>query len=110
MGTSDDDIDLMRPSLDRTPDFCYPFRQRRQAGRKACRYRSHVNASALQCMQSGLDERVINANGRHFDVEFLDPQLLNQILSNWLPSLGTQTAYPLVSVVTGKRCQIHASN
>src|SRR5947208_3582023 len=61
-------------------------------------------------MQSGLDERVINANGRHLDVEFRDAQLLNQILSNWLPSLGTQTAYPLVSVVTGKCCQIHASD
>src|ERR1700675_2086535 len=67
-------------------------------------------STALKRVQSRFHKRVIHANRSDFNLQFLDPQLLFDLLLDGVPGLRAQAANALVGVIAGKRSQVHAGN
>jgi len=66
--------------------------------------------AAFKRAQRRLNKRVVNANGRNLDLQFLDAKLLFQFGLNRVPALRTQPANALVRVISRKRRQVHAGD
>src|ERR1700727_1516050 len=69
-----------------------------------------MNAASIQSMQSGFDEGVINTDSAHLHAEFLDAQLVDDVLLDGMPCLCTKTADALFGVVARQSSQVHTRN
>src|SRR6266436_2749110 len=108
MGPGDDNVDFIRAGLYGAPDFGDSFGTRRQPGRESRRDRGHVNSASFNSAARRLDESVIDAHGRHLDLQAFDTKLLHDFLLERLPRLGTEPKHAFIRVVTRKRGEVYA--
>src|ERR1700686_438753 len=69
-----------------------------------------MHPTTLERLLSRFHKRVVHANRGDLNLQFLDPKFLFDLLLDWVPGLGAQTANALVGVIPGKSGQIHAGN
>src|ERR1700686_5866291 len=110
MAARDDHIDLMGTRFHRPANLRDTPRQWRQTCGESSGDCRDVNPAPLQGMQRGLDEGVIDAHRAHLDAEFLDPELLYELLLNGLPRLRAQPPHSLIGIIARERGQIHAGD
>src|ERR1700730_7622374 len=110
VGSRDDHINLVRPGLNGAAYFSDALLKRRESGRESRRDSSDVNATALESAKRGLNEGVIHAHSRDFQIELFDSQTLHHLVLNRLPGLRAQSAHALVCIVAGQRGEVHARN
>jgi|ERR1700691_263766 len=110
MSSRDYDVNLIRSSFHRAPNFGDAFLHRRQAGGKSRGNGGYSNSAACERPHCGPDKPVINANRCHFDIEFFDLQLFQKLLLNRSSRLGAKAAYAVFRVVARECGEVHAGD
>src|SRR5882724_8585920 len=98
------------PASNGAPDFGDTFGERRKTGREARRDRGHMNPTSFDSAARRFDERVVHAHGRYLDLRAFNAKLLHDSLLEGLARFGAKPKHALVSIVTGKRGEVHARN
>src|SRR5713101_444640 len=102
MGPGDDNVDFIRAGLYGAPDFGDSFGKRRKTGGESRRDRGHVNSASFNSAARRFDESVVDAHGRHLDLQAFDTKLLHDFQLERLARLGAKSKYTLVRIVTRK--------
>jgi len=110
VGAGDDDVDFICAGFYGAADFVDTLRERRKAGGESGRDGSYGNAAAFQGAASDFYESVIDADSGNFDFERFDGELSYQLVRDGLAGFAAKAANAFVSVVAGKRRQIHAGD
>jgi hypothetical protein len=110
MGPRDDNIDLLRSSLDGAADFGYTLGQGGKSCGKSGGNGCNSHAAILERPTCDFHEPVIHANRCNLDFELFNSQPFYQFVLDGLQGLGTQATHALVGVVAREGGEIHASN
>ena len=110
MSAGDDHIDIIGSRFDRTANFRNAFSQRRESCGKSGGDRGHAHAAAFERPHRRLHKGVIHADRGNFNVQFFNPQALDQIILNRMPGFGAQAAHALFSVIAGESGEVHAGD
>src|SRR5216684_3278660 len=95
---------------DRGANLGDPLGQGTEARREPGRHGRHGDLRAVERLHGDRDERVIDADGAHRELQVLDAQRLNEIAAHGMLSLGTQSQHVGGRVVALQRGEVHAGD
>src|SRR5882762_1453224 len=96
MSAGDDHVDFVGAGLDGSPDFGDSFGQRRKSGRESRRDRGNMNPASFDSAARRFDERMVDTNSRHLDLQTFDSKLLHDLLLDGLARLGAKPKHAIV--------------